>query len=488
MNLADKGNSGNDYRSILSRISAFGGVQIFSILINLIRGKFVALFLGPAGMGVSSLFTSSANTLQQFSSLGLNLAMVKEVAAAAEGENLPKVISVSMRLVLLTAGFGALLCFSLSPLLSLWTFGDSSQTFWYMLLSVSVAFSVAGSGYLSLLQGVGAVKRLSLASVIGGLCGLLFGVPLYYFFGTKGIVPAMIVLSLSVFMFYYISFRRCALPSHVDFHWQEMLPFIRRIVVMGLVLLVGNLAGTLVGYLINAFVRYAGSLEDVGMFQAANSITGQYMGVVFSALALDYFPRLSAAVHDRELMGIVINRQCEIVSLLVCPIVLLLIVSAPIVIRILLTSEFLPVTQLMRWMGLGVVFQTLNFPLGYLFIAHENKRVYLWTEVVMSNVVWIACSIGFYYMFSLIGLGVSMVVRAIIEYPVIVAVARKYYGFKYTRRTVVTIILSTVLSVAGFLASMIPHTYLSYILMLSLFLVSAVIAFVRLRNNLHKTS
>ncbi len=71
----------NSYSSILRRLSAFGGVQIFNILIGLLRGKFVALLLGPSGMGISALYTSSIAPLQQLCSLGLNLAVVKEVAA-----------------------------------------------------------------------------------------------------------------------------------------------------------------------------------------------------------------------------------------------------------------------------------------------------------------------------------------------------------------------------------------------------------------------
>ena len=37
----------NSYRNILKRISTFGGVQLFNILVTLVRGKFVAMFLGP---------------------------------------------------------------------------------------------------------------------------------------------------------------------------------------------------------------------------------------------------------------------------------------------------------------------------------------------------------------------------------------------------------------------------------------------------------
>jgi len=56
----------NSYRSILKGTSVFGGVQVFQILINMVRGKFVALFLGPDGMGVSALLTSATSTVQQF--------------------------------------------------------------------------------------------------------------------------------------------------------------------------------------------------------------------------------------------------------------------------------------------------------------------------------------------------------------------------------------------------------------------------------------
>ena len=52
----------------------------------------------------------------------------------------------------------------------------------------------------------------------------------------------------------------------------------------------GALSGQ-VGFLINLFIRSAGSIDDVGLFQGANSITNQYMGMLFSVLA----PRLLPA-------------------------------------------------------------------------------------------------------------------------------------------------------------------------------------------------
>lgn len=448
----------NSYKTIFKRISAFGGVQVFNILVNLVRGKFVAIFLGPEGMGISQLYTSSTTTLQQLAGLGLNLSMVKEIAADKEDpEKLSRVMGVVYRLIMLTSLLGAVICLVMSPFLSQWTFGDRSHTVGFMVLSLSVALTVGGTGLLAVLQGMGEVKRLSKASLAGGLAGLLFGVPLYWLFGTGGIVPAMVILALAMFLFYYVSCRNAGVLRGGDMkRGSRGTEIARRLISLGLILMIGGLVGAMTNYLINIFVRAYGSEEMVGLFQAANSITNQYVGIVFSALAMDYFPRLSAVVADKGGMREVVNRQSEIVILVMTPLVLLLMATAPVLIRILLTDSYLVITPLMRWLGLGVLLQAVSFPMSYIFLAKDNRKAYVWLEVVLSNVLWIACSMGFFYMFSLVGLGVSLAVRTAIDVAVTYSVCRTTYGFGYSRTTLIHLAVCIILGAAGFCACFMP--------------------------------
>ncbi|MDE5632448.1 MAG: O-antigen translocase, partial [Muribaculaceae bacterium] len=444
----------NSYRSILKRISAFGGVQMFSILISLVRGKFVAMFLGPEGMGISSLYTSASGSVQQLSSLGLNLALVKETASAKEDAGkLPHVISAALRLITLTALLGGILCVVLAPILSMWTFGSADYTPGFLLLSISVSLSIAGAGYLSLLQGMGEVKRLAKASLVGGLTGLLCGVPLYYFFGYKGIVPSMIILSGATFLFYFLSFRRSIDIKLSTFNLNAHKPLVKRLLATGIVLMIGSLSGTLTGYLINTFIRMAGSVEDVGLFQSANSLTNQYVGLIFSALSLDYFPRLAAAKDDLKKFNDIINRQIEIVSLIITPLLLILIFTAPLVVRILLTDDFMSIVPLTRWLGLGIMIQAVAFPIGFVFIAQDNKRIYVWTEVVLTNILWLVCSVVFYYEFQLIGLGISLVVRSIIGDSISFIIVSKCYKFRLSGYNAGLLAAMAVMVTAGFAAS-----------------------------------
>lgn len=247
---------------------------MFQVLINLVRGKLVAMLLGPTGMGVSALFVSSSNTIQRFASIGLNLAIVKETSSrtADEGE-LANVISVARRLVTVTALVGVLLCVLFSSFLSRLTFGDDTMSSQFVLLGIVVGLTVAYNGKLAILQGIQEVKRISLASLIGGLAGLAFGVPLYYFWGIYGIVPAMGMLALTMYIFYSISLSRAVKLPSVRFVWNSHKHLIKTLVVLGLLLMVNDMLVSLVQYLINIFIKMHGSTDAVGLYQSANSLT-----------------------------------------------------------------------------------------------------------------------------------------------------------------------------------------------------------------------
>lgn len=473
----EKNSDANSYRSIFRSISAFGGVQVFNIFVSLLRGKFVALFLGPEGMGISAVFASSTAAVQQICSLGVNQAVVKEVASAKDKPGgAGKVIKVCARLLLATALLGGIACVLLSPLLSRLAFGDSSHTWSYVWLGLFVALSIAGGGYLAMLQGLGEVKRLSKASLVGGCSGLLFGVPLYWLFGVGGIVPAMIVLAFSTFLFYYISFRAsrrdCAPLAGETMTAEDGSNLARRLVSLGMVLLVGGLVGTVTQYAIVLYVKTFGSSETLGFYQAANSITNQYIGIVFSALAMDYFPRLSAVGDDRGGLNTVVNRQIEMVVLVAVPILVCLILTAPLVIRILLTDEFMPVAPLMRWLGLGMMFQAVGFPFGYIFVARGDRRLYFWIECVWCNLLWLACSVGGFHFLGLTGLGVSLVVRNMIDIAVYSVICRRRYGVMFSTQTLRTMIPYILVCTACFCLSLSDSVW-AYVSMSLLFLASA---------------
>lgn len=475
----------NSYKSILKGTSIFGGVQIFQILANLARGKFVALLLGPEGMGIANLYTTTGHTLHKIAGLGLPLALAKEVSVSKEDPTaLGHTLAIARRMITLTGMLAALFCLIFAPWLSHVTFGDDNHTLGFRFLSIAVYFATASAGEAALLQGMHDVKRLSKSTLVGAVTGLVIGVPLYYFFGFDGIVPAIIAMTGMTWGFYRWSASRSLLCDKVRFDWRQHMPAVRKLLMLGLVLMASDAIGQTFTYLLNVFLRARGGVDTVGLFSAANSITNQYSGMVFAAMALDYFPRLTAIARDNRAMREVVNRQSEIVSYMVTPLAMLLVITSPLVIRILLTEKYLCITELMRWMALGMMFKAMSFPMGYIAFAKDNKRLFFMLEGLLGNISYFVCACIFFYFFGLIGLGYAMVVDNFLCLCIYYAVNRHYYGYSFNSGVRKGYGIAILIGVMTFAASLITNPWLSYPVMGALLTGSGIWSWTRLRNRL----
>ena len=192
-----------DYRQIMKATSIFGGVQIIQIIVQVIRSKFIAILLGPAGMGIAGLLVSTTNLISGLTGFGLGTSAVKDIAAATSTDDkskITKVITVLRRIVWLTGFFGTLVTLVLSPLLSRLTFGNHDYTLAFIWISITLLFNQLTTGQVALLQGMRKLHYLARANLTGSILGLIFTVPLYYIWGIDGIVPGIIATSLVSFM------------------------------------------------------------------------------------------------------------------------------------------------------------------------------------------------------------------------------------------------------------------------------------------------
>lgn len=454
----------NQYRSMAKGTAMMGGVQVFNILISLVRGKLVALFLGPQGIGVMSLLQSSGQMVQQVSSAGLHLSTVQAVAGAQEDR--PKTIAIVRKLLLITSIIGVVLMIALSSGLSRLSFGNTNYTWHYCLLALWLFFLTLSNGESSILQGAHALKRLAYSSLVGSLTGLLVGVPLYYFFGENGIVPALIMSSLVLFVFYkrqslkqfgHISIKGISLSQERD--------QVKKLVTLGVVFMVSALLGTVTSYLINFFVRLLGSVEDVGLFQAATSLTNQYAGLVFTAMAMDYFPRLSAVASDNAEVRKLVNNQTEIVILIVAPIVALVILFAPLIVRILLTTEFNSIIPVIQIMALGLFFKSISYPMGYISFSKGDKKTFFWLEGVGSNALNLTLSVLLYHFWGVPGLGIAFGGCFLIYIFVYLFITRRLYDYRPSKVLISLILPLSIFVALTFACSLLSKGYLSYSLM-----------------------
>lgn len=464
------------YRQIMKATSIFGGVQVFQILIGIIRSKFIAVLLGPAGMGLSGLLQAGTGMIAGLTSFGLSSSAIKNISAAqAEGdeEKVGRVIAVFRCLVWATGLLGLLVTLGLSSYLSQITFGNKEYTWAFALLSITLLINQISAGHGVLLRAMREVKLMAKSSMIGSVLGLVTTIPLYYFYGMDGIVPALILAAFtSLFLSWYfaskLSFKKVKVDfSTVKFEGKEILT-------MGFMISLSGIITLAFSYLVRIFISNYGSVDDVGLYNAGFAIVNTYVGMIFTAMATDYYPKLSAVAHDVDKMNQTINQQAEIAILILSPIILVFIVFNKWVIFLLYSEAFLPVNQMILFAAAGMLFKALSWSIAFLFLAKGTSRLFFWNELI-ANIYVLGLNLAGYYWYGLTGLGVSFLVTYILYAFQVYLVSKRLCNFKIDSELVKIFFLNLTLTVMCLLVVLlIMDSYLMYLIGLVLILVSAI--------------
>ncbi|HMI00853.1 MAG TPA: oligosaccharide flippase family protein [Pedobacter sp.] len=427
------------YRQIFKATSLFGAVQVVNVLTGIIRSKFVAIFLGPTGMGVSALLLSSVTLVITVVSLGINFSAVRDISRANESgdkEELNVIVTIFKRWLWVSCIFGTIVLISLSPIISSIAFGDRAYTLSLILLSLMAIFTLLTNGNIALLQGTRKLNYAANSTVIGSLLALFTSIPLYYFYGTKGIVPALIFSAVITFMVTEYFARKVSVSSR-NVSRKETVGVGMAMAKLGMVMMLGQILGSVVVYFINLVIRSKGGMADVGLYQAGTMITNQSIGLVFTAMSMDYFPRLSVVSNDSEKVNEMVNQQATITVLIASPLLISLIIFAPIIIHILLSPQFYVISNFVRWLAFGTLFTAPAVVLGYIALAKGDKKSYFLYCTVYNSLFSIFFYLGGYLLNGLDGLAIGMCVFQI-AYGIFLSIKFNYlYSFSFNKQFII---------------------------------------------------
>ncbi len=422
----------SSYLKIIKATSVFGGVQVFNIIISILRSKFIALFLGSTGMGIVGLINSTIGLIGGITNFGLGTSAVRDVSLANSSRNderIGLVISVLRRWVWVTGILGALIVLVLSPWLSQITFGNSNYIWSFALVSITLLFNQLSVGQLVVLQGMQKIQYLAKASLIGSVFGLIVTLPLYYFFRIEGIVPALIIASVVSFI---ISWYFAQKVHVTKYKLTKTLIFSegKNMLKMGFFISLSGLFVTSTTYIIQLFISNRGGVEQVGLFTAGFAVINTYVGLIFTAMGTDYFPRLSAVSESNELCKKTINQQAEISILILGPIIMMFLVFIKLIIIILYSNKFVAIEEMVLWLAIAIFFKAAAWCIGFVLLAKGASKVFFWSEFIANCYMLIFDLIG-YYFWGLTGLGVSFFVGYLVCFIQIFFIAKIKYQFSF---------------------------------------------------------
>ena len=416
------------HKTILKTTSIFGSTHLVRIILALISNKFITLFLGPSGLGILSLIKSTAEIIKSFSDFGLNMVAVREISVTANKDKKTRqeTLFVLQRIALYTGVLGALICVGMSPFLSIWTFGTTDKFYWFIGLSSYFVITNLVTYKESILQGYRLIKKLVVVNLLG-LCFLaLISTALYFLLGIKGIVPVLTLSSITKLIILHVytrSFRICKNSLVYKVLWQKMKPLLA----LGVLLSINVIFGRICQYLTKLGIKNIdGDALGVGYYEAGMIILISYLGLVFSAMMVDFYPRLTVIKDDDKNLRLFVNNQIETALVLVTPAILLFYVFDEWIIRLLYTKDFLWVLEILKIGLLTILVRAVIWPLGYVLLAKGDKKPYFFSEI-FGDLMQLTLTLYLYKNYGLEGIGVAIIISYLF-YGVIVGF---YISTKY---------------------------------------------------------
>ena len=433
----------NSHKIILNATGIFGFGQAMKMFVSIIGSKFVAIFLGPFGIGIVGLLNNTIAIITSLTSFGIYISGAREVTLAnAENDQnkLSERFIVLQRWSFLTAILGAFATIIFSKSLSKLTFGNTDYYFWFVILSVNFVFANLTTSRIALLQGLRMIKSIALSNVVTSILITLFTIPIYYFFKFDGILAVILVSSFINFAV-NLYFTRNIKIVDISLSFYETFQKGKPLLKMGFLLSINVIFGQICSYLIKLYLNGNGSsAEIVGLFEVSSVILVSYVGLIFNAMGTDFYPRITEVQNDNSKVKELVNDQIEMGLLLITPAIIFLYFCGPILVKILYSDNFLGVLLIFKAALFAVIVKVVIWPLAFIILAKGDNKFYFKLEII-SDIFLLVSTLFLYHFLGLIGIGIASLIQFLLYAIYVIPILKNKYNFSIRKDTLKIILV-----------------------------------------------
>lgn len=424
------------YRQIIKYTSLLGGVQIFNVLMSIIRNKCAAYFIGPWGMGLADTYAKTADLVGNTTNFGIAFSAVRRLSELSKRGS-RNAVAMYVKLIrswtLLTALLGFLVCLVFSPLLSLQLFGDFHTTKGLVLLSPTIPALTLLGGEMAILKGLHELRKMASASALSALACMVLTVVLYWVLGVHGILPVLLATAVATLAI-TLCFTTRLFPYRVGLRSMKLLRRGGHMIRLGSAFIMAGILGSGAEILVRVFIQRTASLHAVGLYAAGFTLVVSYARMVFVAMDADYFPRLSAAGDNVAERNDIINKQIDVLVMLMAPFLIVFSLCLPLLVRLLYTEEFMLVVPMALCAASYMYFKAVYAPVSYLALARGDSVIYFLMEALYDAVFVALVCVGYYFR-GLVGAGLALSAANFFDLLAISTAYSWRYGFRFQADT-----------------------------------------------------
>lgn len=428
------GNMIDRSRHFISKVAKADIVRVFSLtsistLVRMCTGlvsvKVVASIIGPAGVALVGQLNNFSTIALALATGGINSGTTKYVAEYRGDE--PKVkeyVATAFRITvacsLIVGLIMLVLCRQLSELVML------TPQYWYVfaIFGFTILFYGLNNLLVSIVNGYKQFNKYVKVNIVSSIFGVAFTVMLVLLWGLPGALISAVTFQSLMIVVSVLMLRRLEWLRKDFFIGKFRRPIASQYFQYTLMTITTALTMPIVQMLLRGYVMTEISTTEAGWWEGMNRISNMYLMVITSSFSVYYLPRLSEITDRQELRHEIIKAYKVIVPMLLAGFTIIYFLRF-IIIRLLFTPDFMPMSQLFIWQMAGDFFKICSWLLAFLMVAKAMVRTGILTEVIF------ALSYAFFgYLFvhinGIVGLCQGYLVNYVVYTVVIAILLRKY--------------------------------------------------------------
>lgn len=353
-------------KKILKITSIMGIGTCVKILAGLVRAKFLAWQLGPAGMGIVGQATMYWTYAIQLCSLNIGIGITKEVsesAARGDGERVSRTVNTGYTMQLLASVVFIVAVIPFSLPLSRFVFSDQRYWPYFAGITLVTPFAVFLTGIADpVLYGLRKVPVVTKLVIWYTLLGLGLLIALVSFFKTEGMLTQILIVSVAgCALAYYAVRKNAALAPRPDPAILKERPFratARGLFEYGFISFIpANVGMFVMLYLRGLFMKQYG-VEANGFFQVSYAVSAYYLPFVTNALWGHFYPEM-CSLREKEDINRELNQFVRFAIFAAAAIAAGAIIFRRYIILVLFSHRFMEAYDLLAIQAVGDIFLVL---------------------------------------------------------------------------------------------------------------------------------
>lgn len=430
--------SNNKILSFIQHVTKLDLVKVFSftaistlvrMLTGLISVKVVASIIGPAGVALVGQLNNFATMALSLSTGGINGGITKYIAEyKSDDRKVKDCLSTAFKITIICSLLVGVVLTLFHNFLSESIMLSPDYGYVFIIFGLTILLYALNMGLTSVINGFKEFQKYVKVNIAGSIIGLVFTLSLVWIWKLKGaLISAVTFQSIMLFISLWM-IRKTPWLKWEYFKQKLNKDLTKKYLNYSLMTFVSASVGPISQMLLRGYVISEISATEAGWWEAMNRISNMYLMVITTSFSVYYLPRLSELSDKKELRNEIFRSYKVIIPCLLAGLTIVYLLRH-FVIKLLFTTEFLPMENLFIWQLGGDLFKIASWLLSYLMVAKAMTKWFITTEVSFT---FLFVGLGFMFMYinGVVGITQAYLINSIAYLSMMIFIFRKllFYG------------------------------------------------------------